>query len=566
MCQIQTSFYWQYFKPSNKNFLLIFCLFLISLTFCLSLRTAFKLQMHNEPSMWQIDAVPPALSRVAFNHERLYTSLNFVHDAFYNYLSGGGHTSEAINDIIVKILNKPVLNHSDRLLGSDDKGIVTLTQLSFRLFGYKMEGLFYLYYIILGTSAIFFAYSYKNNPFSLLLLSAFFLIHSMVLPMIKYNGQLGNILALRCMPLLGIIACMHCILFFFESTINIKKLMVLSFQLALLVFIVHIRSTAIWEVVLVMIVSVFAMLLRKGPGLVIGRRKLPVAFIPLIMSLAFMLMLNHHRAHDFPEEYYKGEQIVTRVFWHNIFSGLVFNPNFAKRYELRIDDISVIRATGRFLLEMKRQKDWEAVGGTTPNYAGMRWQAYDDKVKDMLFARCQKHFGECLSTFVYYKPLSLAKNLLWMVGLIAQPPDVDLLVSTFPEVGDVVKQQFNATTQILDSTDNRGQLWWRGLLIAISVFAAIAILCQNKNQLQAVLITVLLLALGSMIPTLIGYPALHTVTEAAVCISIFIVISLSSIVLWVFSFWHHQKNKTPDQCSNNKQRAIFLINNFCLAI
>jgi hypothetical protein len=307
---------------------------------------------------------------------------------------------------------------------------------------------------------------------------------------------------------------MHCILFFFESKVNIRKLITVVLQIGLLIFIIHIRSTAIWEVVLISVSSFFAILLRKGPFLEVRQRKLRLAALPLVISLLFMLILNNHRAHGFPEEYYKGDQIVTRVFWHNIFSGLIFNPSFAERYELRIDDISIIRATGRFLMETNRQQDWEAVGGTTPNYAGMRWQAYDATVKDMLFARCQEHFGECLSTFFYYKPLSLAKHLLWLCGLVAQPPNVDLLVSTFPEVSDVVKKQFFATTRMLDATNNRGPLWLIGLTIAMGAIQALTLLHKNKNQFRAVLITVLLLAMGSLIPTLIGYPALHTITEA----------------------------------------------------
>jgi hypothetical protein len=56
------------------------------------------------------------------------------------------------------------------------------------------------------------------------------------------------------------------------------------------------------------------------------------------LAVGAYLGVQLYQATALPEEYRRGDQITTRVFWHNIFSGLAFHPDFAERYSLRIDD------------------------------------------------------------------------------------------------------------------------------------------------------------------------------------------------------------------------------------
>lgn len=509
--------------------LTILCLFLVVLTFLVSFGTALRLKMHSEVPIWVVSAVPPALSRVAYGHERSYMSLNFVHDSFFQQVKG--NDAKSINGAIANILAAtPVAtDKSDRILSGDDKGIVVVTEMAFRLFGYKVQGVLYIYYIILALSAALFAYSFRANPYALLLLAAFLLLHSMILPMIKYNGQLTSILALRCMPVLAMIACMHCLMFLFEPEANRKALIAVVLQVAIIVFVIHIRSTAMWELALVIGGSLVALVLRKGPvaAPLSGARARfalwPTA-VPLISAAIFVLALNAHRAYGFPEEYHRGGEIVTRPFWHNIFSGFAYHPNFAKRYDLRVDDFTTILATKQFLLAHGRDKDWDATGGNTPGYTGMRWKAYDAAAKELLVARCTEYFGECLATFAYYKPVSMFKNLLWLTGLRKLPPDMDIFVSRFPEIGVVVKQQFTEMSRQLDIHKERGRLWFRGLLAMAIAFGILAVVRRRRNEAMPVAVTAAVLAAGATAPSLVGYPAPHTIAEAAIAIPLLLVV------------------------------------------
>jgi hypothetical protein len=76
------------------------------------------------------------------------------------------------------------------------------------------------------------------------------------------------------------------------------------------------------------------------------------------------------------------------VFWRGVLSGLAFEPHFAERYEFRIDDVSELLATGEFLRERGRDQDSAAVGGTTRNYAGIRWAGYGRLASELLIDSC----------------------------------------------------------------------------------------------------------------------------------------------------------------------------------
>jgi hypothetical protein len=528
---------WLRSERLQRNTLTGICLALVLLAFALSLGAALRLKMHTEVPYWVYAAVPPALSRVEYGHER-YMSLNFVHDSFYSKLknSYAVDVNRAIDETLAQY--PAAQDRSDRILSSDDKGIVVLTEMSFRLFGYKVEGVLYMYYIILGISAALFAYSYRRNPYALLLLAAFLLLHRMILPMIKYDAQLGGITALRCMPVLAMIACMHGILYFFESRVDGRKLVVLILQIAIIVFVMHIRSTAIWELVLVAGASVVALLLRKGPEfeqsarLPFLKNRWPAA-VPLAATIVLVLLLNVHRAYGFPEEYHRDGETITRPFWHNIYSGFAFHPAMAERYQLKVDDFTVLLATRQYLLENNRADAWEAAGGNSPNYTGMRWKAYDDAVRDMLFARCREYFGECLTTFIYYKPLSMFKNLLWVCGWIKLPPDMDKFVSRFPEIGTVVKEQFTETSRQLDRHKERGRMWLRYMAAMIAAFVALALLRARTSELLPVLATAAVLAAGSTVPSIVGYAAPHTIAEAAMAIPLLLVVLSAGFAVWL---------------------------------
>ncbi|MEH2483547.1 hypothetical protein V1282_006904 [Nitrobacteraceae bacterium AZCC 2146] len=242
------------------------CILLAAMAFWLNIVDARRLKMDTEPPVWVVDAVPPALSKLAFHHIRNYTSLTVVYDRFYAGIKED-RTAVGIDRTVASLVKEApaISDRSDRLLGNDDKGIVDLTMFAFRLMGYKVENVLYMYYAVFGVSALLFVVSYIRNVAALLWLVAFFLMCDALLPMIKFNGQLGAVTSLRCMPILGMVACMHCLLYQWKIKVNVCSMICAVAQVAIIVFVIYIRSAAFWELLVVGFAGVAAAMLRKGP-------------------------------------------------------------------------------------------------------------------------------------------------------------------------------------------------------------------------------------------------------------------------------------------------------------
>jgi hypothetical protein len=516
----------------------IFCIVLIGITFGMNVQRAKDLKMHKNPPIWVIDAIPPALSQILFNHDKNYTSLNIVSDIFYMNSGNAPRGAEAINKLINEIakLDSTQINRGYSLLGPDDKGIIDFVKIAFRLFGLQVESVFYLYFFILFISSLLFIIDFYNRPSHLFLLFSFLLLHFLVLPSLAFNPQLGSMLALRAISILSLIACLHCLLFILKPIPNsTSHVFFVILQILLITFVTHIRSVTTWQLLGVALVSILATLWHQfknhrlpGDRSLLHNIFTAPSLTPLIFVALAIIGLKTYRSYAFPIEYKRGDQIITRVFWHNIFSGMAYNPDFAERYKLRIDDVSVIRATGQYLLENGRDDEWVAIGGTSPNFSKIHWTPYDRIVGEMLFDRCKMHSTECITTVMYYKPLSLIGNLAWLYGIKSVPPNLDIFVS--PDFGDIVKVQFLETSRQLDIRGFRAVLWTPVALILVLLFVG-PLTTGQKTDIAIAALGATILFIGSLAPIIVGYPAVHTITEPAITFGIVVYLVFSTSVV-----------------------------------
>lgn len=518
------------------NLINLICIGLCVVGFTFSFFNALQLRMQSEVSHWVWHAVSPAFSKVVLDVPRYMTS-DVVYEKFMN--GSVVATSYSINGSLEEFTrSKNSLNKAFKIFPSqDDKGIVVFTEIAFRLFGLKIEGVLYLYYLVLGFSGFIFAYAYRNNPFALLALAGLYIAHSLMLPMIKYDVQLGGITALRCFPMLSMVALLHCILFFFQRKVSYLDLLMASIQMALIVFVIFIRSTAVWEWYIVIIMSLLCMFRGMGPNLDHLNPKKVTNRIPAMYVLCVaLLLLGSLKAYinfGLPSGYYAKDQIATRVFWHNIYSGLVFNPKLAAQEDIHIDDYSIVERSKRFLLQNHREKEWQEIIGGSKNGSPEDWSKYDVVVKDMLVDLCKNNISQCILTFVWYKPISLLKNILWVYGVKQNPPNMDAFVSSHPGIGTVVQEQFLQATQLLDDRYDRGLFLFFKIAGVSLIFLLIAINYADAKQIYSVVGSIGILMLGSTIPSIIGYPAPHTIGEAALASTLFIFCLFLVVGLWI---------------------------------
>lgn len=192
----------------------ISCL-LIAIAFGISFERAITLGMQKYVPVSVFEAIPPAISNLIFAHDKKYTSLTTVNEMFRSDLLNQAPDAEHINASIAHIVNSSPIgsDRSYQLMGPDDKGMVDFVTIAFRLFGLEVQSTLYLFFLILFISCCCFILGFFRSSSSLLLLMAFLIEFYLVLPMIAFNPQLNSVLSYRALPILSMVACLHCLLF-----------------------------------------------------------------------------------------------------------------------------------------------------------------------------------------------------------------------------------------------------------------------------------------------------------------------------------------------------------------
>jgi hypothetical protein len=529
---------------------------LVGAAFGLTLLRAGELDLWARPTPWVVNAIPVALSELYFGHSKRYTSLASVRQRFFDQVSPEAPTRRTINAAIRRVsdMNPSRLGTAYTPLGPDDKGIVDLVELSFLLFGFQLESVLTLYFTLLLISIGIFAVAFWRYPSHLLLLAAFLSMLFLVMPMFTFNAQLRSLVALRVLPVLSMVACLHCLLFVAASLrrrVTVAQVYLVALQVALVTFTIHMRSTTIWQVativgfgIVVLVASRFGVL--TSPRVTWRSRTLAVGST-VGLVLAGYLALQAYQTLALPEEYRRGDEIATRVFWHNIFSGLALHPAFAERYQLRIDDVSITEATRDYLAEIGRLDIWRDIGGEVPDYKGIKFAKYDPVVRDMLIYRCSTYLRECIDAMLYYKPLSLVGDLAWLYGLRPLPPDLEVVVSRhFGEDGDVVKRQYVAATYLMDERGSRAYLWTPIVLLVIVPFALL-LLRESWESSWVALAACVALCFGSTIPIMVGYPLPHTIAEPAITVGMLLYFGVCFMAArWLPSLVPRFKRRRPE--------------------
>jgi hypothetical protein len=551
---------------------------LVLAAFGLAATRAVELDFHNRVPFWVLDAIPPAISELYYGNQKRYTSFESVQRRFFNRVDRESSTARTVNAAMRRLeeTNNEDPGTAILLMGPDDKGIVDLTELSFRLFGLRLESVITLYFAILLASCLLYILAFRRSPSALLLLASFLAMLYLIMPMVAFNPQLRSLLALRAFPILAMVACLHCLLFMASSLrerVIVLQIVLVAAQALLIAFCIHLRSTTIWEVativgfgVVVLAVSVVRRVdLTPQPPLRRGEREKPASFSPsprrrggwgvrspgrsgllaigatLGLVIAGYLGLQVYQATALPDEYRRGDEIATRNFWHNIYTGFAYHPAMRERYQLRLDDVSIEAATRDWLIESGRLDDWLAIGGRPPAppgtvesasaFEGVKLAKYDPLVRDMLIARCSIYTRECLETVLYYKPVSLLENLAWLYGVRDLPPDLEVATSHyFGEQGDLLKRQFIGTSQRLDSTGLRPSLWNPRVLLVIVPFVVL-LLVESAERARATFAAGAWLVLGSTIPAEVGYAAPHTIGEPGIAFGMLIYLGLGLAIV-----------------------------------
>lgn len=251
-----------------------------------------------------------------------------------------GVTIEKLNDAIKTALDvKDVSSGGLYTLAGEDKGIVTYHKLAFRIFGYKIESFFYLYFLLIAASVFIFLMSFYNRIDLLNVLLLFVCSHFVIVAAAPVVGlELQTVYSQRFLPVLAILPSLYlALLILGRGRCTLVTIAGVCIQTSILMLIVHARTGTTYQMMFLFSLSVLAILwywLRK-PELgkyVLGK----VRLWPLgVVSAGFLILTMHLIVKLDPSYSYATSK---HVFWHAVYLGLGAHPDSWRKYGIKYEE------------------------------------------------------------------------------------------------------------------------------------------------------------------------------------------------------------------------------------
>jgi hypothetical protein len=197
-----------------------------------------------------------------------------------------------------------------------------------------------------------------------------------------------------------------------------------------------------------------------------------------------------------------------------VYSGFALHPKLSEQEHLRIDDISILVATGRYLKNTGREDYWREIGGESKGFGDIKWARYDPIVRDMMVSLCVDQPLPCAETFLLYKPYYFVDTMLWFYR-IRQSSQV---AAAFDSIyfGDIGTKQMATVSLELDKRNFSAAPWRNGFLWFGTLVVTGLALARNTSGKSIGILCMLCFSLVSITPSIAGYPAPLGMIDAAV--------------------------------------------------
>ena len=231
-------------------------------------------------------------------------------------------------------------------------GIVDYYAFAFLLFGYSWGATFYLYFLILGFSALLFFRAFQDHFSCLALLSSVLASYGCI---VVYLHQIGLALQdTRVISCLAIVPAIHLMAFILTaSRWNRFGFFSVLVQIFLLLLIVRIRHSSVWLCLALALVPAISTDRSSNSGLKLS--KICLAIFPILVMVGF----------KFSEKFYLDREYIsgttcTSYTWHGLFMSLSPSKYFHEKYGADGSDASSFLLGERYYRENKPQQLTEA--------------------------------------------------------------------------------------------------------------------------------------------------------------------------------------------------------------
>jgi hypothetical protein len=169
------------------------------------------------------------------------------------------------------------------------------------------------------------------------------------------------------------------------------------------------------------------------------------------------------------------------------------------------------------------------MGGETRYLVGLKFVPYEQAAREFLLHTCRTEPVACLSTALYYKPRSLVEVVAWAGGLRDSPPDIEVFDSE--DLGDIVVRQTQEMNSTLRSREQFAQPWKPEALRLWGLMVVALALAPTSYGLVSLGAGLTLLG-GSLLTTIVGYPATWTIAETALATEALVYLGIGLAIAW----------------------------------
>ncbi|MCP4985878.1 MAG: hypothetical protein GY928_07375 [Colwellia sp.] len=219
----------------------------------------------------------------------------------------------------------------------NDVGMVNYFKLAFKLFGYKIQSLFYLYFLLFTVSLCFFIVTFSSQIRLLNILLLFVCSHFVIVMATTIAGGELQVSNVRFFPVLTILPTFYITLLILgEHKINLLTISGTIIQTAILILIISVRSSAAYQLMFLLCISFLAFLWYWKRMKRFKEALIKIQFLPLaIVFIAFLLLKLHlvtglHPLYDTARHKHH--------FWGAAIVGLSAHPDSESKYGITYSD------------------------------------------------------------------------------------------------------------------------------------------------------------------------------------------------------------------------------------
>jgi hypothetical protein len=219
---------------------------------------------------------------------------------------------------------EPLYNRAWRPVFVEDIGRADYYKLAFKLFGFQVESLHYIYFVVLFSATALFCIGLYGNQAALLVLIAYLVGLNVILQSSAFSPGAPSISAYRVISTLAVIPLAHLAFATWSGArLGATAVVALILQACLFIFIVWTRTSVQWGAIAIAAVALLAWWFRR-------HEQRWHALIPLALVVVGLLGMRSYTQYAAHPAYFTDELLPGHVVWHSAYIGLSLHPEWPR--------------------------------------------------------------------------------------------------------------------------------------------------------------------------------------------------------------------------------------------